>query len=47
MFLHYLSLQLGLGVLFGVAMLLFVVFLIRAVYLVKQAEAIVIERLGK
>lgn len=34
-------------VLFGVALWLFVMFLVKAVYLVNQAEAIVIERLGK
>jgi len=37
----------GYGVFFGVLLLFFIYFLLKSVYMVKQAEAIVIEKLGK
>jgi len=39
--------SIGFGAFFIVAILFFIYFLLKSVYMVKQAEAIVIEKLGK
>ena len=41
------TLSLGLGIFFGVLFFFLIIFLLQSVYLVRQAEAIIVERLGR
>ena len=47
MFTLFSGLSIGLGIFFIVLFFFLIIFLLQAVYLVRQAEAIIIERLGR